>query len=52
LFVTEGSGTIGREALRRWSVVRLNAGESADVRATSSLEMLELSVRPVGDLRA
>jgi hypothetical protein len=52
LFVTEGSGTIGSDALRRWSVVRLNSGESADVHATSSLEMLELAVLPVADLRA
>jgi hypothetical protein len=49
-FVTEGSGTMGGEEVRRWSAVRLNPGESADVIATSRLEMVEMAVRLVGDL--
>lgn len=51
LFVTEGTGTMGPEALRRWSAVRLPPGESADIRADTPLECLELSVQPVGHLR-
>lgn len=50
LFVTEGSGTIGGEELRRWSAARLKPGESTTVIATSPLELLEIAVRPVGDL--
>jgi hypothetical protein len=52
LFVTEGTGTMGSEELRRWTAVRLKPGESAEVRVTSRLEMLEMAVRPVGDLTA
>jgi hypothetical protein len=52
LFVTEGSGTIGGEELRRWSAVRLSPGESAAVIATSRVEVLEMAVRPVGELAA
>jgi hypothetical protein len=51
LFVTEGSGTIAAEALRRWSAVRLQHGEGAELRATSRLELLELSVGSVIDLK-
>jgi hypothetical protein len=52
LFVTEGSGTMGTEELRRWSAVRLKPGESAEVHATSRFEMLQIFVRPVSDLSA
>jgi hypothetical protein len=51
LFVTEGSGTAGAEALRRWSVARLQPDESATLEATSALEVLELEVRLISDLR-
>ena len=51
LFVIEGSGTIAAEALRRWSAVRLQHGEDAELRATSRLELLELSVRSISDLK-
>jgi hypothetical protein len=52
LFVTEGSGTMASEGVRRWSAVRLNPSESADMVATSRLEMVEMAVRPVTDLAA
>jgi hypothetical protein len=51
LFVTEGSGSIGAEELHRWTAVRLPRGEGAELRATVCLEVLELCVRPVGDLQ-
>ncbi len=51
-FVTEGSGTMSGEELRRWSAVRLKPGESATVIATSRLELLEMAVRPVGEIAA
>jgi hypothetical protein len=50
LLVTEGQGAMGNGELRRWSVVRLRPGESAELVATSPLELLELAIRPVGDL--
>jgi len=50
LFVTEGDGTMSGEELRRWSAVRLKPGESASAIATSRLELLEMTVRPVGEL--
>jgi len=50
-FVTEGCGTIAAEVLRRWSAARLQDGEGAELRATSRLEFLELSVRSVSDLK-
>lgn len=49
LFVTEGTGAIGSEALRRWSAARLQPGEAAELVARSQLELLELAVEPVGD---
>jgi hypothetical protein len=51
-FVTEGSGTMNGAELRRWSAVRMKPGESASVIATSRLELLEMTVRPVGALSA
>ena len=51
-FATEGSGTMSGEELRRWSAVRLKPREGATVIATSRLEFLEMTVRPVGDLTA
>jgi hypothetical protein len=42
LFVTEGAGTIGGEELRRWSAVRLQPGESAEILASEELELIEL----------
>jgi hypothetical protein len=50
LLVTEGQGDMGNEELRRWTVVRLQPGESAELLATRPLELLELAIRPVGDL--
>lgn len=44
LFVESGSGDIGGEELRRWSVVRIPPGETGSVRANATLEMLELAV--------
>ena len=51
LFVTGGTGTIGTRELRRWSAVRIEHEEGAELRATSRLELLELSVGSVGDLQ-
>ena len=51
LFVTDGDGTIGPMELRRWSAVRMQAGEGAELRASDRLELLEITVRPVGDLQ-
>jgi hypothetical protein len=51
LFVTAGEGTIGAEALRRWSAIRLHPGDAAELRAATRLEWVELAVRPVEDLR-
>ena len=51
LFVTDGTGAIGPEALRRWSAVRLRHGEEAELLATGRLEILELAVQSVGDLK-
>jgi len=48
MLVTEGEGTILGEALRRWSVVRLQPGESAALSASTALEVLELEVGLVG----
>ena len=50
LFVTAGSGTIDAAELRPWSVVRLGAGEVAEVLAASRLELLEISVGRTRDL--
>lgn len=47
LFVTEGGGSIDDQALRRWSTVRLQPEEAARVRASGSLEFVELAVQPV-----
>jgi hypothetical protein len=52
LFVTEGSGTMGTEELRRWSAVRLKSGESAEFLAAHRLEVLEMTVRPVSALKS
>ena len=50
LLITEGTGVIGGEEVRRWSVVRLQPGEGTELVATGALEFLELGVRRVGDL--
>ncbi len=50
LFVTGGNGTADGVELRRWSAVRLPAGEGAELLATSRLELLELNVQPVSGL--
>jgi hypothetical protein len=50
LLVTEGQGTMSGEGLRRWSVVRLRPDEGAELLTTGASELLELTVRPVGDL--
>jgi len=52
LFVTAGAGTIGPAELRRWSTVRLLPQERAELLAATSLELLELAIRPVSELRA
>ncbi len=44
VFVTEGSGTIDGEELRRWSVVRMQPEERASVTAVEGLEAVELEV--------
>ena len=49
LFVTDGGGTIGSEELRRWSAVRLHGDEAANLRASSRVELVELSVRSVSN---
>jgi hypothetical protein len=51
LFVIDGTGAIGTTALRRWSAVRLMPGEDAELQSTSRLELLELAVRSVGELK-
>jgi hypothetical protein len=51
LFVMAGEGAIGSKELRRWSTVRLQPDEIAELRAISLLELLELAVRPVSDLK-
>ena len=50
LFVTDGEGTAGTQELRRWTAVRLLPCEGATLRATTGLEILELSVLPVAEL--
>ncbi len=47
LFVMEGGGTMGLEALQRWSVVRLEPAESAALHSATGSEVLELSIQPV-----
>jgi hypothetical protein len=47
LFVEQGSGTIGGEELRRWSVVRLEPGEGASITAADDLELVELNVATI-----
>lgn len=51
LFVTDGEGACGVQPLRRWSAVRLQPGEESELAATGRLEVVELAIRPVGDLR-
>jgi len=51
LFVTDGNGSTGVAELRRWSAVRLPEGEAAELLATSRLELLELLVQPVSELK-
>ena len=41
LFVTEGAGSIGGQELRRWSAVRLQPGEGAEIASESGLELME-----------
>ena len=48
LFVTAGSGSISGRELRRWSAVRLQPGEGADLTSPDELELMELCVYPVG----
>jgi hypothetical protein len=52
LFVIDGEGACGTRSLRRWSAVRLQPGEETAVSAGGRLELLELAIRPVGDLRS
>lgn len=52
LFVTEGTGLAGDEALRRWSAIRLPPGEQVTLTASEPLEWVDISVRGVGDLRS
>ena len=52
LFVTDGTGSSGAQELHRWSVARLQPGEAAELIATSRLEVMELAVRSIRDLRA
>ena len=47
VFVMEGNGTIAGEELRRWSAVRIQPGESAEVVAHDTLELTEWVVEPV-----
>ncbi|MGH8260043.1 MAG: hypothetical protein ACREUG_10165 [Steroidobacteraceae bacterium] len=51
LFVTDGDGACGEQPLSKWSAARLQPGEGAALEATSRLEVTELAIRPVGDLR-
>jgi hypothetical protein len=51
LFVTDGNGTAGAAELRRWSTVRLRDGEGEELLAKSRLDLLELTVRPVSELK-
>jgi hypothetical protein len=51
LFVTDGSGTAGAEELRRWSTVRVNDGEGVEILAKSRLDLLQLTVQPVSELK-
>ena len=51
IFIMDGEGTSAGESLRRWSVARLQPGEGANLRVSIRLELLELSVRPVADLK-
>jgi hypothetical protein len=50
LLVTEGQGAMSHQELRSWSVVRLQPYEDSELLASSQLELLELSIQPVGDL--
>jgi hypothetical protein len=52
IFVSDGEGASSGQPLRRWTVARLQPGEGGDVRASSRLELLQLSVRPVADLES
>lgn len=52
LFVTSGSGQIGRKSLRLHSAVRIATGEAAEVRSAEGAEVLELSVAPVTAARS
>jgi hypothetical protein len=51
LFVTDGDGTIGTGELRRWSTVRLRGGEGTELLAKNRLDLLELYVQPVSELK-
>jgi hypothetical protein len=50
LFVTGGNGTIGAGELRRWSTIRLQDGEGAELLAKDRLDLLELTVQRVSEL--
>jgi hypothetical protein len=43
----DGTGNVGTQALRRWSVGRLQPAEAAELRSASGLEVLELAIEPV-----
>ena len=47
LLVNEGSGRIGGEELRRWSVARLQPGEGFELTTADGIELTELVVGPV-----
>jgi hypothetical protein len=47
----DGNGSTGAAELRRWSAIRLPEGEAAELLATSRLELLELLVQPVSELK-
>jgi hypothetical protein len=51
LFVIDGNGTIGSEELRRWSAVRLNPGEGAQVTAQDVLRFHVWTIAPVEPAR-
>ena len=51
LFVTEGAGAAGSTELHRWSAVRLQPGEGAELRTAAGLQCVELDIRPVADLK-
>jgi hypothetical protein len=51
LFVTDGIGTTGASELGHWSTARLHCGEGVELLAKSPLDLLELTVQPVSELK-